>query len=870
MTLNGTTTERHRFGLTSVLAKISFILGAAGLLLIALMAGLYYQSSRDQLTESLRQQAHIVTPMVARQVQGALRFGKPEPAIDVLKSVVAGSEGEAQGLLVLAADGTHFASELVDADTDLLTRLAKEALAGKQTVNAQSGLYIAQPIFLAAGDAPIGAIATGWTTAARRAAADAQMVQKMLILVGACGLIVFAIGRAISRLVTRPLARVNEAVSRVASEDYSGEILDRDRRDEIGAIADSLEHFRKKLATSEALQRNARVRSSALDASTSALILTDTENRITFANAAAIELLRAHESSIRAAHPTFNAENLIGYDATKILPDSATLAAVKSGGHDDRITLEQRLPTGYLHVSINPVFDANGDKIAHVSEWRDRTESQRNAAVLQAIDRNQIRVDLTPEVKIDLANEGFATFFGETPQALRGRSMKGQILLDGVPVCTLLSSGTQVQGMMVMPRPEGDILMEGVVNPILDAAGEMIMFTILANDVTAREKERVAASTARQAMADAQRQVVDALRQALARLSTGDMTARIDTLFPDEYETLRADYNATVDNLLQAIQRVLENADNIRSEVAQITSAAEDMSRRTEQQAATLEETAAALNQLTASVKSAADGAERANEMVSGAKRNAETSGEVVQEAVLAMGEIEESSNKISKITSVIDEIAFQTNLLALNAGVEAARAGEAGRGFAVVASEVRALAQRSSDAAREIAGLISNSSNQVKRGVDLVGQAGNALQGIQASVADIFTFMTDITSSTREQSTGLSEINTAMHQLDQVTQHNAAMFEETSAASQSLSRETEGLVETMGQFRLGATNVISPAQIAPERKERVSANAPAFMSRRSTNGPIASLPPPIATAAVRGGAASAAQRHIEEDWEDF
>jgi len=283
------------------------------------------------------------------------------------------------------------------------------------------------------------------------------------------------------------------------------------------------------------------------------------------------------------------------------------------------------------------------------------------------------------------------------------------------------------------------------------------------------------------------------------------------------------------------------------------------LSRRTERQAATLEETAAALDELTASVRSAAEGAGLANQVVSDAKSSAEASGVVVQEAVDAMEEIQTSSSKISRIINVIDDIAFQTNLLALNAGVEAARAGEAGRGFAVVASEVRALAQRTSDAAREINDLISTSSQHVGRGVDLVGQAGSALQQIVESVSNIAVHVSEIAVSANEQSSGLAEINTAVNQLDQVTQQNAAMFEETTAASHSLTKEAENLSETTAQFRIGeeTSNVVSP-DFQPSSKHTASETGYSNHASR-----------PAAEKSV--AAAHAVNPEItESDWEDF
>lgn len=248
----------------------------------------------------------------------------------------------------------------------------------------------------------------------------------------------------------------------------------------------------------------------------------------------------------------------------------------------------------------------------------------------------------------------------------------------------------------------------------------------------------------------------------------------------------------------------MQNAESIQNETGEITSASDGLSRRTEKQAATLEETAAALDELTSSVKSASEGVDEASEMSSDAKSNAQRGGEVAEKAIEAMDGIKTSSEQISKITQVIDDIAFQTNLLALNSGVEAARAGEAGRGFAVVAIEVRALAQRSSEAAQEIRTLISESSTQVEKGYDLVGETGKALAAILGSVTEISDRMSQIASSAREQSTGINEINTAVNALDHNTQQNAAMFEETTAASHALTQEAGSLVKAVAKFNLG------------------------------------------------------------------
>lgn len=297
--------------------------------------------------------------------------------------------------------------------------------------------------------------------------------------------------------------------------------------------------------------------------------------------------------------------------------------------------------------------------------------------------------------------------------------------------------------------------------------------------------------------------VVTELSARLSRLAGGDLTVNITDTFPEEYEQLRNDFNASIETLHSTVLQVVESTSSISNGAAEISQASDDLSRRTESQAATLEQTAAAIEELTASVKTSAEGARNVENTVQKARQEAEESGEVVQNAVSAMGGIEESSNKISQIISVIDDIAFQTNLLALNAGVEAARAGDAGRGFAVVASEVRALAQRSSEAAMEIKALISESTSQVEQGVDLVGRAGEALHSIVGRVGHISQLISEMAEGAAEQSTGLSEVNIGMSQLDQVTQQNAAMVEEATAAGHTLNGDAVTLSELVARFQV-------------------------------------------------------------------
>ncbi len=338
-------------------------------------------------------------------------------------------------------------------------------------------------------------------------------------------------------------------------------------------------------------------------------------------------------------------------------------------------------------------------------------------------------------------------------------------------------------------------------------------------EIDRRTNETVKAEAARQLT-----EVVDAIGEGLDQLAQGAMTFRLDRSFAQDYEKLRVDFNGAMAKLADTLVAVATNTSAIRSGTGEISTAADDLSRRTEQQAASLEETAAALDEVTATVRKTSRSAIHARDVVGAAKDRAEQSGAVVRRAVDAMMEIERSAKEIGQIIGVIDEIAFQTNLLALNAGVEAARAGEAGRGFAVVASEVRALAQRSADAAKEIKRLISASGRHVEQGVGLVGDTGAALQTILDQVAELNTIVVEIAASAQEQAAGLDQINTAINQMDQVTQQNAAMVEQSTAASHALSRETAELARTVGRFKLGqapqsAGSPLARPAAAPMRK---------------------------------------------------
>jgi len=431
-------------------------------------------------------------------------------------------------------------------------------------------------------------------------------------------------------------------------------------------------------------------------------------------------------------------------------------------------------------------------------------------AKFAAIGRSQAIIEFQPDGTILWANDNFLGALGYGLNEIVGKHHR--MFVDKAERESaayeefwrqLRSGQFSAQIFRRINKAGGEIYIQASYNPVLDGAGKTIKVIKLAVDVTRQEQERIRMEAERVEREAEQSKVVTALAASLKALSNGDLTTRITERFPESYEVLRADFNGALDAMENAIQSVAEAVHGMKSGSVEIASASNDLSRRTEQQAASLEETAAALDEITSQVTRGAAGAKQAAATAADTREDAARSGAVMNEAVAAMREIETGANKISQIISVIDEIAFQTNLLALNAGVEAARAGEAGRGFAVVAQEVRALAQRSADAAKEIKGLISESAQQVQRGARLVGDTGAALTGIVSKVAEIDTLIAEIATSAQEQSTGLTEVNSAVNNMDQVTQQNAAMVEESSAAAAKLQDESAGLAQLIGRFRV-------------------------------------------------------------------
>ena len=755
----------------------------------------------------------MATPIVLQdtRVAGVLAYQLP---INNLTRILQEPTGLGDtGETYLVGDDLRMRSDLRLADVPTALQATAETDAARRALTGEAGVVEAagrdgRPAVLAYR--PIRQNGVSFAVVAEQArdevVAPAVAMTRLILAAGVAILMVAGVlALVFARSLSKPIVALAGAIGRISDRDYTTAVPGKRRGDELGLISRGLDGFRADLAQAAEAERESAFRGAALENASSALMLMNAGFIVTYVNPAVQKLLGDHADTFRKRVPDFDPEDIVGrsMDVFHAVPER-----VRRLIEDPRnlpFHAEIAIGDARFELVVNEIPGADAERIGFVLEWKDVTAERMNAAILDALNRNQCKAVFDPNGRLCEANASFAAALGMTEAQCvdRDRSSLFHFGPEADPWGEVIAGRTVFDRFPLINAGGHDRMIDGSLSPVTDRNGKVIKVVLLGADVTEAQATLRAAEAERERLGAAQQVVVSALSHSLERLSTGDLSCTIEQPFSLEYETLRRNFNGAVGQLNAAMAEVIGSATAITAEAGQISAASEDLSRRTEQQAATLEQTAAALDELTSSVASAAAAAAEANQVAEGARGVATTSGKVMEDAIAAMEAISASSQQIGKITDVIDEIAFQTNLLALNAGVEAARAGEAGRGFAVVASEVRALAQRASEAAGEINGLIDNSSRHVGQGAELVRKAGEALGRILESVGDVSARVSEISASANEQSTGLREINIAVNQLDQTTQQNAAMFEEASAASQTLTLSAEQLQAMTARFRV-------------------------------------------------------------------
>ena len=534
--------------------------------------------------------------------------------------------------------------------------------------------------------------------------------------------------------------------------------------------------------------------SAALENVSAGVMVADTNLNIVYMNKAVTKFLTESEKDIQKDLPNFRVSALIGQSIDifhKNPKHQRSMLAALTRPHEAMIEVGGK----NYDLMAAPLFDGAGHRIGTSVEWKDATVRLQKLELqgqVEAISRSQAIIEFTINGDIVTANENFLDALGYPLHEIVGQHHR--IFVDPQEAQSAeyqdfwhrLKNGEHSTGEYRRIKKNGEaVFIQATYNPVFDGNGKVFKVIKFATDITTRVR------------------AVQDLGASLKKLSKSGSAQQVSAAFGDDLENLCTELSALMATLQKTLSSVGDTSQEIDHGSREISVAVEDLSRRTESQAASVEETASALEQISTTVKDSTARAEDAEILVRETRQNAETSGDVVQRAVTAMTQIEESSSEISSIIGVIDSIAFQTNLLALNASVEAARAGEAGKGFAVVAQEVRQLAQRSADSAKEISKLINKSGEQVDLGVKLVGETGDALTTIVGQIQQIAQNIESIVRAAREQATGIEEINKAVISIDKGTQQNAAMVEETTAACQALAEQAGHLTGLLQPFNL-------------------------------------------------------------------
>jgi len=752
----------------------------------------------------------------------------------------------------------------------------------------------------------------------------------IVLLVGVIGVIAWFLALGI----TRPLRRAMAVAERV-SQGKLDNIIDGAAQDETGQLMRSLDDMQRDLRERIEAERsvageNLRIRL-ALNNVGVPVTVSDAESTLIYMNAAAEGLFEGMQVAWQNTHPHFAAAGLVGQRLSDYLVD-ADLLATYSAQLSEEVTIEGSVAGRTMRLIASPVYDDEGAYQGRVTQWIDRTDE------LAARDAQQRRLDHEREIaaentriKIALDNVSSNVMMADTDRRIVYLNRSAQALfsdiaddlraeLSGFNPNALL--GASIDDFHKDPRHQAGMLdslksshsaeievgsrtMGFIANPVVDEQGNRLGTAVEWKDRTAevaveREIQRLveaarAGDLARRvdvhgkhgffltlatgfnALLDELSGVFGEIATVMASMADGELQQRVKGDYLGTFGEVQDNINRTLGNLQDMVRKLLDAADDVGTAADEINSGNLNLSNRTEQQASSLQETASSLEELTATVRHNADNARQANQVAAAARSSAQRGGEVVSDAITAMQEINTSSTRIAEIIGVIDEIAFQTNLLALNASVEAARAGEQGRGFAVVATEVRNLASRSAGAAKEIKELIRDSVDKVHAGSDLVNQSGETLQEIVDGVKKVGDIVAEISAASSEQAQGIDQVNIAVSTMDEMTQQNAALAEQTSAASSALRDNAGAMRDLMSFFRTGR-----PAG-APIARAPMSLGAAKAPTARRVEASIAAVKTSAkpATASVKPppekpGNRAAAPPPVspidfnEDEWEEF
>jgi len=643
----------------------------------------------------------------------------------------------------------------------------------------------------------------------------------------------------------------------------------------------------------------------ALDGTKTNVMIADNDFNIIYMNKSMVEMMRHAEHDIRKDLPNFDSSKLIGANIDQFHKNPAHQRKLADAMRD---TYEARIKIGgrTFNLIANPVVDRDGNRFGTSVEWSDITdelaklEAEQQAAQENA--RIKIALDGCSTNMMVADSNGVIVYMNRAVEMmLRKVERELQESLPNFKVDKIVGSNFDefhkdpshqrnlLDRLTTTYQAEikvGSLQFQLTANPVIDSSGDRlgsivewrnitlerqveadvahVVDAVAAGDFTRRldtdgkEGFMLALATGVNTISETCEAGLAEVVEVLEALAEGDLTKRIENDYQGTFDQLKQSCNTSCEQLADIVGRITESANEVSSASAEISAGSADLSQRTETQASSLEETAAAMEEMAATVRTNSENAQQANQLGINARDVATSGGKVVEDAVDAMSRIEDSSQKISDIIGVIDEIAFQTNLLALNAAVEAARAGDAGKGFAVVASEVRTLAQRSSDAAKNIKELIVDSGSQVQNGVELVNQAGASLKEIVDSIRSVTDIISEIAAASKEQSTGIEEINSAVTEMDEMTQQNSALVEENTAAARALEEQADSMRDEMGFFHIEGMTL----EIEDKRS-----------SRKRGGGAPKALPKPKKKAPAKAAKKKAPAKRAaadDDDWSEF